>query len=267
MCARNQVERFKSQRNWRGLYDYYFGTRNNRNGVAIILEREWHDKILKVDRISDRIINVKLAYGNSILNLISPQVGCPHEEKSQFYEHLEHIMRNIKPEEEINIGACLNGHVGRDRGGFDQEHGGHSFGDRNEEGEDVLRFAQAYNLGLVNKFFQKQEEHLITYKSGNRRTTIDYILVKRPDLKAATDCKVIPGESIAMQHNILVMDYRMKTPRKKQTRKLNKQIRWWKLKKEEARTEYQASVTKKLDEIGLDLNWSKIEEILVSTAT
>ena len=217
-----------------GYKMYYFGTSNNRNGVAVILEREWHDKILKVDRISDRIINVKLAYGNSILNVISayaPQVGCPHEEKSQLYEHLEQIMRNIKPEEEIIIGAYLNGHVGRDRSGFEQEHGGHSFGDRNEEGEDVLRFAQAYNLGIVNTFFQKQEQHLITYKSGNRRTT-HYILVKRTDLKAAKYCKVIPGESIAMQHRILVMDYRMKTPRKKQTRKLNKQIRWGTLKKE-----------------------------------
>ena len=58
----------------------------------------------------------------------------------------------------------------------------------------------------------------------------------------------------------------MKTPRKKQTRKLNKQIRWWKLKKEEARTEYQASVTTNLDEIGLDLNWRTIQESLVSTA-
>ena len=26
--------------------------------VAVILEREWHDKILKVERISDSIINV-----------------------------------------------------------------------------------------------------------------------------------------------------------------------------------------------------------------
>ena len=65
---------------WKGAKDkeigegykiYYFGTSNNRNGVAAILEREWHDKISKVDRISDRIINVKLAYGNSILNVIS----------------------------------------------------------------------------------------------------------------------------------------------------------------------------------------------------
>ena len=104
----------------------------------------------------------------------------------------------------------------------------------------------------MNKFFQKQEEHLITYKSGNTRTTIDYILVKRTDLKAAKDCKVIPGESIAMQHRILVMDYR--------------QIRWWNLKKEKPRAEYQASVTIKLDEIGLDLDWNKIKEILISTA-
>ena len=60
-----------------------------------------------------------------------------------------------------------------------------------------------------------------------------------------------------MQHIILVMDYKLKTPMKKQTRKINKQIRWWKLKKEEARAEYQASVTSKIDEIGLDLHWKK----------
>ena len=64
-----------------------------------------------------------------------------------------------------------------------------------------------------------------------------------------------------MQHRILVLDDIMKTPRKKQTRKMNKRIRWWKLKKE-----YKASVTSKLDEIGLDLDWNKIQEILVSTA-
>ena len=252
-----------------GYKMYYFGTSNNRNGVAVILGREWHDKILKVDRISDKIINVKLAYGNSILNVISayaPQVGCPHEQKSQCYEHLEQRMRNIKPGEEIIIGADLTGHVGRDRSGFEQEHGGHSFGDRNEEGDDVLRFAEAYNLGIVNTFFQKHEEHLITYKSGSRITTIYYILVKRTDLKVAKDCKVIPGESIAMQHRILVMDYKLKTPMKKQTRKLNSQIGWWNLKKEKAMAEYQASDTTNLDEIGLDLDWNKIKDILISTA-
>ena len=84
-----------------GYKMYYFGRSNNRNGVAVLLERGWHDKILKVDRISVIIINVKLAYGNSIFNVTSayaPQVGCPHEEMSQLYEHLEQIMRNTKPD-------------------------------------------------------------------------------------------------------------------------------------------------------------------------
>ena len=61
----------KAQKNVEGYKMYYVGTSNNTNDVAVILEREWHDKILKVDRISDRIINVKLAYGNSMLNVIS----------------------------------------------------------------------------------------------------------------------------------------------------------------------------------------------------
>ncbi len=38
------------------------------------------------------------------------------------------------------------------------------------------------------------------------------------------------------------------------------------MKKKEARAEYQSSVTSKLDEIGLDLDWNKIKEILISTA-
>ena len=38
------------------------------------------------------------------------------------------------------------------------------------------------------------------------------------------------------------------------------------MKKKEARAEYQSSVTSKLDEIGLDPDWKKIQEILGSTA-
>ena len=123
---------------------------------------------MKLERISDiiRIINVKLAYGDSILKEISahaPQVGFPHEENSQFKEHniMEQIMRNIKPDDEILIGAVLNGHVGRGRSVFEQEHGCHSFRDINEEVEDVLIFVQPYNVG--NTFCQKQEDHLVTY--------------------------------------------------------------------------------------------------------
>ena len=39
----------------------------------------------------------------------------------------------------------------------------------NEEGERVLEMAWTYDLALITTFFQKKEEHLITFKSeGNR---------------------------------------------------------------------------------------------------
>ena len=96
---------------------------------------------------------------------------------------------------------------------------------------------------------------------------------KKQILPKASSCernfngrKIIARKGFDRRNVAAKLDYGMKTPRKKQTRKLNKQIRWWKLKNEEARTEYKASVNTKLDEIGLDLNLNKIQEILVSTA-
>ena len=55
-----------------GYKMYYFGTSNKRNGVGVILERDLHDNILKVDRISDIIINVKLAYIYIYGNILLP---------------------------------------------------------------------------------------------------------------------------------------------------------------------------------------------------
>ena len=132
-------------------------------------------------------------------------------------------------------GADLNGHVGDKRDGFEREHGGNGYGQRNDEGEDVLRFAKAYNLAIVNTFFNKREDHIITYKSGQRSFTIDYILTRRPNLKSVKDCKVIPGESIAAQHRILVMEYRIRQNKRRQPRTRERQIRWWKIRNREGK--------------------------------
>ena len=68
----------------------------------------------------------------------------------------------------------------------------------------ILEFTQACDLALGNSFFKKREDHYVTYMSGTNITVIDYILVRRQDLRDLKDCKVIPGESIASQHRLLV---------------------------------------------------------------
>ncbi|MGL4897557.1 MAG: hypothetical protein ACRC31_03910, partial [Cetobacterium sp.] len=47
--------------------------------------------------------------------------------------------------------------------------------ERNNEGQMVVDFAKRMEMAVVNTYFQKREEHRITYKSGGRRTQVDYI--------------------------------------------------------------------------------------------
>ena len=82
------------------------------------------------------------------------------------------------------------------------------------EGERILEYAQAFDLLLGNTCFKKRDSHLITYKSGNAATQIDFILFPRAMRKLVTDVKVIPGEEVALQHQLLVCDMKFDVPPK-----------------------------------------------------
>ena len=140
-----------------GFKLYYHGICRARNGIGIILSKEWQDKILEIKRISDRIMTMKLVSGNSVLNIISvyaPQVGCSQQEKDQFYENLEREMRRIPLHEELVIGSYLNGHVGKDRSNFERERGGQGTASRTRRRKHP-QLCQAYNLVVANTYFQK----------------------------------------------------------------------------------------------------------------
>jgi hypothetical protein len=71
--------------------------------------------------------------------------------------------------------------VGESNEGFKRVRGGKGYGKRNEEGEHMLEMAESTDLFVANTAFQKRDEHKITFKSGNNRSQIDYILVRRRD--------------------------------------------------------------------------------------
>ena len=77
----------------------------------------------------------------------------------------------------------------------------------------VLEFAVANDFVIGNTFFVKRNCHLITYQSGNAKTQIDFILLRKRNLKMAKDIKVIPGEECVPQHKLLICELRLKTPK------------------------------------------------------
>ncbi|XP_061366716.1 uncharacterized protein LOC133309877, partial [Gastrolobium bilobum] len=75
-----------------GFKLWYTGTNKSQNGVGIMIDRSFRDKVVDVKRKGDRIILVKLVVGDLILNILSvyaPQVGLQPIDKSKFWEDLE----------------------------------------------------------------------------------------------------------------------------------------------------------------------------------
>ena len=55
------------------------------------------------------------------------------------------------------------------------------YGSRNQEGEEVLEFAVAFDLMIANTFFRKRESHLVTFSRGQHSSQIDFVLTRRKD--------------------------------------------------------------------------------------
>ena len=118
-------------------------------------------------------------------------------------------------------------------------------------------------LLIVNTFFLKKMEHIVTYKSGGRMSVIDYILIRRNNISKVKDCKVIPGESIATQHRILTMDICIQTKKRVKTRGRKQQIKWWRLKDRDENRKFASKVEENIEDIK---EWNQLEALLLDTA-
>ncbi|KAK3521472.1 hypothetical protein QTP70_005772 [Hemibagrus guttatus] len=127
-----------------GFKLFYYGVDSKRNGVGVVLKEEFVRNVL--------------------------EVGCELEEKERFWSELDEVMESIPTGERVVIGADFNGHVGEGNRGDEEVMGKFGVKERNLEGQMVVDFAKRMDMAVVNTYFQKREEHRVTYKSGGRRT-------------------------------------------------------------------------------------------------
>ncbi|KAK3539065.1 hypothetical protein QTP86_023506 [Hemibagrus guttatus] len=145
-----------------GFKLFYYGVDSKRNGVGVVLKEEFVRNVLEVKRVSDRVMSLKLEIEGVMLNVVSgyaPQVGCELEEKERFWSELDEVMESIPTGERVVIGADFNGHVGEGNTGDEEVMGKFGVKERNLEGQMVVDFAKRMDMGVVNTYFQKREEH------------------------------------------------------------------------------------------------------------
>ena len=81
-------------------------------GVGVLLASELADRIIRVERISDRVIAVDLVIGEQIAKVVScyaPQAGRSQVE-DESWRQVERVIMNTSINQEVIIGGDMNGH-------------------------------------------------------------------------------------------------------------------------------------------------------------
>ena len=101
-------------------------------------------------------------------------------------------------------------------------HGGMGFRTRNTEDEMILEFSDSVGMVVCNTFFKKEDSKLIIYQSGDNRSMIDYLMVRKTDRCLVKDVKVISSEECVPQHRMVIS--RLVLPMKPQKKKIVKLV-------------------------------------------
>ena len=159
--------------------------------------------MIEVCRYSYRLLSIKAVLGDSVwhvFSLYAPQIGRPAAEKQEFWEQAEEELGRVPVNDGLIIGGDFNAHVGRDISGYEEVLGLYGFGERNPEGENLLDLCKNHSLRVLNSFYRKAREKLITYKSGDAETQIDLLLMRHKPGSKALDHHAIAGEAFLTQH-------------------------------------------------------------------
>ncbi|KAK3556476.1 hypothetical protein QTP70_008327 [Hemibagrus guttatus] len=131
------------------------------------------------------------------------EVGYELEEKERFWSELDEVMESIPAGDEEVMGK---------------------FGvkERNLEGQMVVDFAKRMDMGVVNTYFQKREEHRVTYKSGVRSTQ-----KKRQKLRQALGGQVVLPDDWETTAEVIRETGRKVLGVSSGRRKEDKETWWW----------------------------------------
>ena len=143
-------------------------------GVGVLVASELADRIIRVERISDRVIAVDLVIGEQIVKVVScytPQTGRSQIEKEEFWRQIEGVIMNTDINQEVIVGGDMDGHIGQVANGFHETYGNFGYGTRNAEGDErILEFAEAMGYVVTSSLFKKKQSHLVIYESGGNKT-------------------------------------------------------------------------------------------------
>ena len=256
----------------RGFKLLHAGGDGKSNGVGIVVSEAISKEVIRVERWEGRILMAWLMVRGQmvcIMSVYGPQTGRSKEDKEAFRDALERMIGLVGGKEMLCVAGDFNVHVGVREDGEEECMGNFGWGVRNREGKQLVELLVRNGLAVAGSFFQKRDNHKITYRSGGHKTQLDLLVVRGSQLMRVKDCKAIAGEYVATQHKLLVFVVRMGKRAETRTRG-QKVIRWWKCKGDLA-TCYRERVEDKYKDLSVEVGdveeeWKKFKDAFVGTA-
>ena len=185
---------------------------------------------MRVERWNGRAIAVWMIGQKQLMCVVSvygPQTGRTEAEKQDFRDEVEKMMGLVEVGTMLCVAGDVNAHVGVAETGDEESIGRYGWGTRNRERQDLVEMVMRNGMVVAGFFLQKRDSHKVTYRSGNHKTELDLLVVRRQQLCRIKHCKAIAGEYVTTQHKPMVFIVCMQKMRKSKMQG-RKTIKWWK---------------------------------------
>lgn len=246
-------------------------------GIAILIKRNWRNRIDNYEFINERIIKLRLKVVRGYITIVgvySPEEGRP-EEAAEFYEDLQTVVNNINPNDYLVIAGDLNARIGNKP--IQNVMGKHGEITLNNNGKLLINFANFNSLKITNSFFPHKDIHKYTWNARGYRSIIDYTLVNTKCSKLVLDTRVFRGCDINSDHYLLISKlaipsrWKRNISSSKTYKEIPETFKIHLLQEESIRQLYQNRLNLYLSETPINNNinqeWTKIKEIIIRAAT
>lgn len=146
--------------------------------------------------ISERLISLRIRIlkqeYSTLICAYAPTLDANFEAKVAFYQELERALRSTPNGDRIILLGDFNARVGRDYNIWPGVIGRHGLGNMNGNGELLLSMCAEHDLCINNTMFRQHNKFKGTWRhprSGHWQT-LDYIIVRRKDVKEVLSTKV-----------------------------------------------------------------------------
>ncbi|GFS07644.1 craniofacial development protein 2 [Elysia marginata] len=225
------------------------------SGVGIMIKDSLASKLeTLLTGHSDRIMSMRLPLDKNqhltLFSVYAPTLQAEPVEKDSFYSELGRLLTNTLAGDKVLILGDFNARVGRDSDTWNGILGRHGVGNCKEYGRLLLGFCAEHQLTVTNTVFQQKDRLKTTWMHprSNHWHLLDYILVRKQDLRDVLHTRVMPSAECSTDHCLVRCKLNLKfKPKPKRKGKPLKKINVSKLSIEEIVAKFQADLEKNLN--------------------